>query len=105
MYVPNISHAEISIASMEAGKHVMCEKPMAKTAAEAEAMIEAAKRTGKKLTIGYQNRFRPDSSYLHTLCENYELGEIYYAKAKAIRRRAVPTWVYSLMKKRKAADR
>ncbi|EAE9182463.1 Gfo/Idh/MocA family oxidoreductase [Listeria monocytogenes] len=89
---PNISHAEISIAAMEAGKHVMCEKPMAKTTEEAKSMIEAAERTGKKLTIGYQNRFRKDSDYLHQVCENGELGDIYYAKAKAIRRRAVPTW-------------
>ncbi|EAE1314858.1 Gfo/Idh/MocA family oxidoreductase [Listeria monocytogenes] len=89
---PNISHAEISIAAMEAGKHVMCEKPMAKTTEEAKSMIEAANRTGKKLTIGYQNRFRKDSDYLHQVCENGELGDIYYAKAKAIRRRAVPTW-------------
>lgn len=77
---------------MEAGKHVMCEKPMAKTTEEAKSMIEAANRTGKKLTIGYQNRFRKDSDYLHQVCENGELGDIYYAKAKAIRRRAVPTW-------------
>lgn len=89
---PNISHAEISIAAMEAGKHVMCEKPMAKTTEEAKSMIAAAERTGKKLTIGYQNRFRKDSDYLHQVCENGELGDIYYAKAKAIRRRAVPTW-------------
>lgn len=89
---PNISHAEISIAALEAGKHVMCEKPMAKTTEEARNMIKAAERTGKKLTIGYQNRFRKDSNYLHQICENKELGDIYYAKAKAIRRRAVPTW-------------
>ncbi|RSK26655.1 gfo/Idh/MocA family oxidoreductase [Bacillus sp. HMF5848] len=89
---PNISHAEISIAAMEAGCHVMCEKPMAKTTDEARTMVEAAKRTGKKLTIGYQNRFRKDSSYLHSICEENALGDIYYAKAKAIRRRAVPTW-------------
>lgn len=89
---PNSSHSVISTAAMEADKHVMCEKPMAKTTAEAEAMLEAAKKTGKKLTIGYQNRFRKDSSYLHTVCENNELGDIYYAKAHAIRRRAVPTW-------------
>lgn len=44
---PNISHAEISIAALESGKHVMCEKPMAKTAAEAQKMLEAAERTGK----------------------------------------------------------
>ncbi|WP_019534520.1 Gfo/Idh/MocA family protein [Paenibacillus ginsengihumi] len=89
---PNDSHAEIAIAAMEAGKHVMCEKPMAKTAAEARRMVEAAKRTGRKLTIGYNNRFRPDSLHLKQLCEAGELGDIYYAKAHAIRRRAVPTW-------------
>lgn len=89
---PNKSHADISIDFMEAGKHVMCEKPMAKTAADARRMLDASKRTGKKLTIGYQNRFRPDSLYLNKLCRADELGDIYYAKAHAIRRRAVPTW-------------
>lgn len=89
---PNDSHAEISIAALEAGNHVMCEKPMAKSAADARKMVEAAKRTGKKLTIGYNNRFRPDSLYLKKLCEAGKLGHIYYAKAHAIRRRAVPTW-------------
>lgn len=89
---PNDAHAEISIAALEAGKHVMCEKPMAKTAADAKRMAEAAKRTGKKLTIGYDNRFRQDSQYLKKVCEAGELGHIYYAKAHAIRRRAVPTW-------------
>ena len=89
---PNKSHSFITIDSLESGKHVMCEKPMAKTTEEARAMVEAAKRTGKKLTIGYQNRFRPDSQYLKTVCEQDELGEVYFAKAHAIRRRAVPTW-------------
>lgn len=88
---PNRSHSIISIDALEAGKHVMCEKPMAKTSEEGKKMIEAAKRTGKKLTIGYQNRFRVDSLYLHKACENGELGEIYFAKGHAIRRRAVPT--------------
>lgn len=89
---PNSSHAEISIAAMEANKHVMCEKPMAKTAEEAKEMIEVSKRTGKKLTIGYDNRFRPDSQHLHKIASQGELGEIYFAKAHAVRRRAVPTW-------------
>ncbi|MHC5269411.1 Gfo/Idh/MocA family protein [Enterococcus sp. LJL98] len=89
---PNISHAEISIAALEAGSHVMCEKPMAKTSEEARAMIEASKRTGKKLTIGYQGRFATESIYLQEVCAAGELGEIYSAKAHAIRRRAVPTW-------------
>lgn len=89
---PNRSHSFITIDALEAGKHVMCEKPMAKTAEEARKMLEAAKKTGKKLTIGYQNRFRLDSDYLHRVCESGDLGEIYFAKAHAIRRRAVPTW-------------
>lgn len=89
---PNNSHSEISIAALEAGNHVMCEKPMAKTTKGARAMVEAAKRTGKKLTIGYQNRFRPDSTFLKKACDRGDLGEVYFAKAHAVRRRAVPTW-------------
>lgn len=89
---PNDAHADISIAALESGHHVMCEKPMAKTAADARRMVEAAKRSGKKLTIGYNNRFRADSWYMKKLCEEGELGDIYFAKAHAIRRRAVPTW-------------
>ncbi|ANY65727.1 oxidoreductase [Paenibacillus sp. BIHB 4019] len=88
----NDTHAEIAIAALEAGKHVMCEKPMAKKAADARAMVEAAKRSGKKLTIGYNNRFRSDSLLLKKMCEAGELGDIYYAKAHALRRRGVPTW-------------
>ena len=89
---PNRSHCEISVAALEAGKHVMCEKPMAKTAADARLMLDAAKRTGKKLTIGYQNRCNPRCLLLKRACDEGELGEIYFAKAHALRRRAVPTW-------------
>ena len=89
---PNRSHAEISIAAMEAGKDVMCEKPMAKNYAEAQKMVETSEKTGRILNIGYQNRYRPDSLYLKEMCKADELGEIYFAKAHALRRRAVPTW-------------
>ncbi len=89
---PNISHSFITVDALEAGKHVMCEKPMAINSEEALKMLEAAKRTGKKLSIGYQNRQRPDSLYLKDICDRGDLGEIYYAKAHAIRRRFVPTW-------------
>jgi predicted dehydrogenase len=89
---PNRSHAEITIAALESGRHVMCEKPMAMNYAEALEMIAAQKASGKLLTIAYQNRYRPDSTYLKKECEADVLGDIYYAKAKALRRRAVPTW-------------
>ncbi len=89
---PNRSHSFITIDALHAGKHVLCEKPMAKTAAEARAMVAAAKETGKILSIGYQNRYRKDSMYMKAACEAGELGDIYFAQAHAIRRRAVPTW-------------
>ncbi len=89
---PNRSHADISIAALESGRHVMCEKPMAKSAADARRMVEAAKKSGKKLTIGYQHRHKPQSTYLKKVIERGDLGEIYYAKALAIRRRGTPNW-------------
>ena len=89
---PNREHSEISIAALEAGKHVMCEKPMAKTAAEAKKMVEAAKRTGKKLTIGYQSRHSAASMFAKDTIVADELGEIYYANCYALRRRGTPNW-------------
>ncbi|TNV67793.1 Gfo/Idh/MocA family protein [Trichococcus shcherbakoviae] len=89
---PNISHSYITVDALEAGKHVMCEKPMAINYAEAKEMLDAAQRTGKKLTIGYQNRFRADSLATYDACSKGELGDIYFAKAHAIRRKGVPTW-------------
>ena len=89
---PNVSHSEITVNALDAGKHVLCEKPMAPTTADAQAMLDAVKRTGKKLTIGYQNRFRTDSQILHQACRAGDLGDIYFAKAHAVRRRGVPTW-------------
>lgn len=89
---PNRSHSFITVDALEAGKHVMCEKPMAINSDEAQKMLDAAKRTGKKLTIGYQSRHRTDSLFLKGEVEAGTFGDIYYAKATAIRRRAVPTW-------------
>lgn len=89
---PNDTHADISVAALEAGKHVMCEKPMAKTAEDALRMLETAERTGRKLSIAYQNRYRRDSLWMKEAARQGEFGEIYLAKAHAVRRRAVPTW-------------
>ena len=89
---PNRSHSFITVDALEAGKHVMCEKPMAINSAEAKKMLDAAARTGKKLTIGYQSRQRGDAKYMKKEADNGRFGDIYYAKATAIRRRAVPTW-------------
>ena len=89
---PNCSHCEITVAALNAGKHVLCEKPMAMNYAEAKQMLDARDKSGKVLTIGYQNRFRPDALYMKERAEEGMFGDIYYAEAIAIRRRAVPTW-------------
>lgn len=89
---PNKSHAQITIDSLKADKHVMCEKPMAKTAAEALRMVETAKETGKKLTIGYQHRHKAESTFLKSVVDRGDLGEIYFAKSFAVRRRGTPNW-------------
>ena len=89
---PNVSHSPITVDAFKAGKHVMCEKPMAASSEDAKKMLDAWKASGKKFTIGYQNRFRPEVQNLKKACEAGELGDIYYGKAHAVRRRAVPTW-------------
>ncbi|HSK68845.1 MAG TPA: Gfo/Idh/MocA family oxidoreductase [Candidatus Limnocylindria bacterium] len=89
---PNRSHSAITVDALKSGKHVLCEKPMAINYEEGRRMVEAAKETGKILTIGYQSRYRADSRYLKSAIQAGELGDIYFARANAVRRRAVPTW-------------
>jgi len=89
---PNKSHSFISIDAMEAGKHVMCEKPMAKTAKEAREMVATSKKTGKVLTIGYNNRYNANSVLMKEAAVRGDFGDMYFARGHALRRRAVPTW-------------
>lgn len=89
---PNVSHCRISCDAMKAGKHVICEKPMAINSAEAREMLNTSRQTGRKLTIGYQCRFREDAVFLKNVVDDGLLGDLYYGKAFAVRRRAVPTW-------------
>ena len=89
---PNVAHCEISVAALEAGKHVLCEKPMAATIEDAKRMIEARDRTGKMLTIGYQYRHFPVNQVAKKVVDDGWLGDVYYAEATYLRRRGVPTW-------------
>lgn len=89
---PPAAHMETTIAALEAGKHVLCEKPMAMTAAEAQKMVDAADRTGKKLAIGFQSRFSDNAQALKRLIDRGELGDIYYGRAVYNRRRGIPSW-------------
>lgn len=89
---PNVKHCQISCDAMEAGKHVICEKPMAATYADALKMYETHNRTGKLLTVGYQYRHFDVNKAMKDYVETGALGEIYYAEATAWRRRGIPTW-------------
>lgn len=89
---PNVSHCEITVAALEAGKHVLCEKPMAATTADAQKMLDAKNRTGKMLTIGYQYRHFHENAVAKKVVDDGWVGDIYYAEASLIRRRGVPTW-------------
>ncbi|MED1123079.1 Gfo/Idh/MocA family oxidoreductase [Bacillus atrophaeus] len=74
---PNYLHAPISIAALKSGLHVLCEKPMATSKEEAEAMIEASKETGKKLMIGHNQRFVSSHQKARQLIKSGEIGKIY----------------------------
>lgn len=74
---PNYLHAPISIAALNKGVHVLCEKPMATSKEEAQAMIQAEKESGKKLMIGHNQRFVSSHQKARQLIECGEIGRIY----------------------------
>jgi predicted dehydrogenase len=88
----NPTHCEITIAALEAGKHVLCEKPMGLSGKEADLMLQAAKNSNKILSVGYNHRFDKDVQYVKHFTEQGGLGDIYFAKARVIWRRALPVW-------------
>lgn len=89
---PNKFHAEIAIAALNAGKHVLCEKPMAMTSKECEAMIEAADAAGKVLMIAYHYRYMKEARAAKRFIDEGEIGRPLVSRAQAIRRRKVPGW-------------
>jgi predicted dehydrogenase len=89
---PNYLHKEPAILALQAGKHVLCEKPIAMNAGEAREMVDAANKSGKKFQVGYNLRFSPQHQALKKYVDAGDLGEIYYARAQAMRRRGIPGW-------------
>lgn len=77
---PHHLHAKMAIDALNAGKHVLCEKPMALTADDARKMIEAGDKSGKELAICFQNRYNQASIYLKNLLASGELGNVQGAK-------------------------
>lgn len=86
----NDSHAEISIAALEAGKNVLVEKPLCKTVEEAKQVEEAVRRTGKVLQVGFVRRYASNTQIIKQFLDAGDLGDIYYAKASCLRRLGNP---------------
>lgn len=86
----NNSHAEISIAALRAGKHVLVEKPLCRTVEEAKAMQDAVRESGKVLQVGFVRRYDANAQLVKHFINQDELGDIYYAKATCIRRLGNP---------------
>lgn len=86
----NNLHAPVTIAALEAGKNVYCEKPMAGTYIDAKCMLDAAKRLGRKLSIQLGLIFTSESKVAKRLIEEGRLGKLYHARSCGYRRRGRP---------------
>jgi predicted dehydrogenase len=84
---PNFLHAPMAVAALDAGKHVICERPLARSSAEAAQMVKAAKKADRTLMCAVQHRFRPDAQLLKKFVDKGDLGEVFLAKAGWLRQR------------------
>jgi predicted dehydrogenase len=91
--LPNFLHAPVTIAALEAGKHVLCEKPPAVTLAQAREMALTAERQGLVLAFALQRRFNPATEALRERLAEGALGEVYHARAIWTRTWGVPPGV------------
>ena len=87
---PTALHSPIAVAALDAGIHVLSEKPMAENAEKAEAMVAAARRNGRVLEVSFNHRRRGDVQTLKQVVDAGVLGDIYYAKAGWLRRAGIP---------------
>ncbi|CAM3603902.1 Gfo/Idh/MocA family protein [Marinicrinis lubricantis] len=87
---PNHMHASIAIDAMRAGKHVLCEKPAARTYAEALEMQKVQHETGKVLNIGVVNRFNTAVNVIKNMIDGGELGELYHVYVSFRAHRSIP---------------
>ncbi|GAA2009994.1 Gfo/Idh/MocA family oxidoreductase [Nakamurella flavida] len=82
----NDSHSKLAVAVLDAGKHVLVEKPLSRTVAEAEDVQRAVERSGKHLQVGFVRRFGQNALTLKRFVDGGTLGDVYFAKATNIRR-------------------
>lgn len=89
---PNVSHKEYTLAALDAGAHVFCEKPIAARHADAVEMFGRAEARGRVLFVTQTGRFANRTLAAKEIADSGQLGDMYYAETSALRRRGVPTW-------------
>jgi predicted dehydrogenase len=89
---PNYVHYQPTLDALNAGKNVLCEKPIAMNAVQGKEMAETARKNKKVLQIGYNSRFAPSNQALKRFIQKGDLGDIYYARAQSLRIRGIPGW-------------
>ncbi|HQX76572.1 MAG TPA: Gfo/Idh/MocA family oxidoreductase [Thermoflexales bacterium] len=88
--LPNILHAPVTIAALNTGKHVLCEKPMSVNAANAAWMIETARQNERVLSINHQMRFEPTALAMRDAVREGRLGRVYHTESRMIRSAGIP---------------
>lgn len=89
---PNYAHCDPTCDALAAGINVLCEKPIAMNADEAACMVRAAHKSKAVLSIGHHLRFQPFIQYAKRMLAGGELGDIYFGRSHALRRRGIPGW-------------
>ncbi len=87
----NFQHKQPVLDAFAAGKHVLCEKPLAMNAIEGAEMVAAGRAANKQLQVGYNLRFGPGAQAVRRFVDGGKLGDIYHARAQALRRRGIPS--------------
>ncbi|MBN1917017.1 MAG: Gfo/Idh/MocA family oxidoreductase [Verrucomicrobia bacterium] len=87
---PNHLHAPMAVACLEAGKHIIIEKPPSNTLAGAQQILDAVRKTGGRCMIGVNNRFRTEIGRLKAIIERGDFGDVYFAKTGWMRRHGIP---------------
>ncbi len=88
--LPNVLHAPVTVAAINAGAHVLCEKPMAMNTQQAQKMADTARAKKKKLMIDFSYRFMPEAQALKNIVDTGAVGDIYYARTTWHRTRGIP---------------
>jgi predicted dehydrogenase len=96
---PNQYHAPVGIEAVKNGKHILVTKPLADSVESAQRLVEAAERAGVVNMMSLSTRFAPEVQYLGQMSQRGEFGDLYYARARSVRRIGIPAWSLGFLQK------